>query len=50
MIYKMDLQSVVSKNIDEYLKPKYPLYRVKYFKAVRQYVENGRYPFKVSER
>tara|TARA_R100001198_G_C5198101_1_gene188183 strand:- start:736 stop:1053 length:318 start_codon:yes stop_codon:yes gene_type:complete len=26
----MDLQSVISKNIDEYLKPKYPIYRVKY--------------------
>lgn len=29
----MDLKSVISKNVDEYLKPKYPIYRVKYFKA-----------------
>ena len=29
----MDLQSVVSKNIDEYLKPKYPIYRVKYVES-----------------
>ena len=29
----MDLKSVISKNVDEYLKPKYPIYRVKYIKS-----------------
>ena len=30
----MDVESIVAKNMDEYLKPKFPLYRVKYVYAL----------------
>jgi len=29
----MDISSVITSNIDAYLKPKYPIYRIKYVKA-----------------
>jgi len=29
----MDINSIINKSVDGYLKPKYPIYRVKYFKA-----------------
>ena len=30
----MDITSVVAKNIDEYLTPKFPIYKIKYCKAI----------------